>query len=156
MITVKEDGTDIRIIDDNGLTSHFDWRDDNYILAFSEQPSAGRRFYLFEDREGGTIEPVGADVMKRDGHCTYLPGAEWILNDTYPDKNLQQSVFLHHVATGKNSTLTKLPSPKEYRGEWRCDTHPRFSPDGKLVVCDAPYEDQGRQLYLMDISSIVG
>ncbi|MEZ6047527.1 MAG: hypothetical protein R3C11_18495 [Planctomycetaceae bacterium] len=155
MFTANPDGTDLRIIDDNGLTSHFDWRDPDHILAFSKH-EAGPRFYLFEDKVGGEITPVGVDVMPVDGHCTYLPDTDWILNDTYPDKNRMQKPYLYHVPTGKKTELAQLHSPKEYTGEWRCDTHPRHSPDGKLIIVDSPYKDQGRQLHLLDISSIVG
>jgi Tol biopolymer transport system component len=40
-------------------------------------------------------------------------------------------------------------------GVRRCDTHPRFSPDGKWVVIDSPHTS-GRQLHLIDIRNIVG
>jgi hypothetical protein len=49
----------------------------------------------------------------------------------------------------------KFAAPQPYRGEFRCDTHPRHSRDGKLVVIDAPESGSGRQLHLLDISSIV-
>ena len=26
-------------------------------------------------------------IMTGNGHCTYLPGNRWILNDTYPDRS---------------------------------------------------------------------
>ena len=84
MFTAAADGSDLRLIDANGLTSHFIWRDERYILAWSDQPSHGKRFYLFDDRGEESPEPVGPDVMLADGHCTYLPGNKWILNDTYP------------------------------------------------------------------------
>ena len=41
--------------------------------------------------------------------------------------------------------------PPEYAGEWRCDTHPRFSPDGRKVVIDSAHGGNGRQMYLIDI-----
>src|SRR4029079_650324 len=85
MLTATSAGKDLRVIDDNGLTSHFIGRDARHILAWSNQPSHAGRFYLFEDGGAGTIQPVGADAMKADGHCSYLPGNKWILNDTYPD-----------------------------------------------------------------------
>ena len=46
----------------------------------------------------------------------------------------------------------------KYRFDWegRVDTHPRFSPDGCNVVIDSPHDGAGRQLYLLDISGIVG
>ncbi|MEA3480168.1 MAG: hypothetical protein U9R60_18435 [Bacteroidota bacterium] len=155
MLTASANGEDIHIVDDYGKTSHFIWRDPLHILAWAGQASYGSRFYLFED---GTreVQIVGKDVMSRNGHCSYLPGNEWILNDTYPDKQRMQNVYLYHAATGKRVPLGHFYLPPEYKGEWRCDTHPRFSPDGKSVVIDSPHEGSGRQLYLIDISRIVG
>jgi len=156
MLTAAPDGSDVRVIDDNGMTSHFIWRDPHHILAYSNQKPHGRAFYVFEDRDGGKVEPVGTEVMKRDGHCSYLPGGEWILNDTYPDKNRNQMPFLYHRRTGKVVPLGYFHLPKEYAGEWRCDTHPRASRDGRLVVIDAPVKGQGRQLHLIDIGKLIG
>jgi len=155
MITANPDGSDVRIVDGNGYTSHFIWRDPTHILAWSDQPSHGRAFYLFED---GTdkVEAIGPDVMQQDGHCTYLPGHnnEWILNDTYPDEQRLQHPYLYHVLSGRKVELAAIHSPEQYTGEWRCDTHPRHSRDGKLVCFDSPHQDQGRQLHLVDISQI--
>ncbi len=155
MITANADGSDVRIVDGNGLTSHFIWRDPAHILAWSDQPSHGRAFYLFEDGTG-KVEVIGPGVMRQDGHCTYVPGNEWILNDSYPDDNRMQHVYLYHVPSGRKTTLAAIHSPEEYSGEWRCDTHPRHSRDGNLVCFDSPHEDQGRQLHLLDIGQIVG
>jgi hypothetical protein len=156
MFTAAADGSDVRLIDANGLTSHFIWRDERYMLAFSEQPSRGRRFYLFDDRGEHAPEPVGADVMLADGHCTYLPGNQWILNDTYPGRERLQNPYLYELATGRRVPLGHFHSPPEYTGEWRVDTHPRFSPDGKKVVIDSPHGGNGRQMYMIDITGIVG
>jgi len=155
MLTAAQDGSNVHIVDDNGLTSHFIWRDSQHILAFSEQPSHSRAFYLFEDGGSKKIEVVGHKAMRSDGHCSYLPGNEWILNDTYPDKDRKQQVYLYHVATGKKVPLGGFTLPPQYKGEWRCDTHPRFSPDGKSVVIDSPHGGNGRQMHLIDISGIV-
>jgi hypothetical protein len=157
MLTAAADGSDVRVIDPSGYTSHFIWRDPNHILAWSRADSHGDAFYLYEDRQGGKVEVVGEGVMTVNGHCTYLPGNEWILNDTYPQgQERHQNPYLYHVATGRRVPLGHFHLPKEYSGEWRCDTHPRFSPDGKLVCLDSPHTGEGRQLHLIDISGIVG
>lgn len=156
MLTAAADGSDIRIVDPSGYTSHFIWRDPQHILAWSRHESHGDAFYLYEDRTGGKVEVVGAGVMTKNGHCTYLPGNAWILNDTYPDKDRNQNVYLYEVATGRRVPLGSFRLPPEYAGEWRCDTHPRFSPDGRLVVIDSPHTGEGRQLFLIDIGGIVG
>ena len=155
MFTAGPDGGDIHVVDDYGHTSHFIWRDPEYILAWAYHPSHGNAFYLYKD---GTkeVDVVGEDVMTQNGHCSYLPGSEWILNDTYPSREREQEVYLYNVATGKKHTLGRFHTPPEYQGEWRCDTHPRFSPDSRSVVIDSPHGGSGRQMYLIDISKIVG
>jgi len=155
MLTARPDGSDICVVDDYGRTSHFIWRDPRHILAWAWHPSNGNAFYLYRDctRE---IEVVGKGAMTSNGHCTYLPGNEWILNDTYPDKQRRQHVYLYNVRTGRKVPLGAFVSPRQYSGEWRCDTHPRFSPDGRSVVIDSPHGGNGRQMYLIDISPIVG
>ncbi len=156
MLTAAMDGSDIRVVDPSGNTSHFIWRDPKHLLAWTRPKSKPAGFYLLEDKTGGTVQMVGQGVMTRNGHCTYLPGNEWILNDTYPDHQRKQHVYLYHVSTGKRISLGHFYSPPIYCGEWRVDTHPRFSPDGRSVVIDSPHIGDGRQLYLIDISGIVG
>jgi hypothetical protein len=154
MLTATPDGRDVRIVDPYGKTSHFIWRDPQHILAWSWHPSHGDAFYLYEDGSD-RVELVGKDIMTRNGHCTYLPGNTWILNDTYPDKDRKQHVYLYHVPTRRTVPLGDFFLPAQYAGEWRCDTHPRSSPDGRTVIIDSAHEGQGRQMYLIDISAIV-
>ena len=125
-----------------------------HILAWAFHPSHGNKFYLYQDKTD-RVEVVGPEVMTVNGHCTYLPGNRWILNDTYPDKQREQHPYLYDVASGKRVPLGHFRLPPEYTGEWRCDTHPRFSPDGRKVVIDSPHGGNGRQLYLIDIAALV-
>jgi hypothetical protein len=154
MLTAAPDGKDIRIVDPHGKTSHFIWRDPKHILAWAWHPSDGNAFYLYEDGTD-TVRTVGKGIMTRNGHCTYLPGNKWILNDAYPNRERKQHVYLYHVATGKTVALGRFYLAPQYKGEWRCDTHPRISPDGKSVIIDSPHGGDGRQMHLIDISGIV-
>ncbi len=154
MFTCNLDGSDLYVLDPYGRTSHFIWRDPTHILAWSWHPKLGSGFVLYTDKTP-QVELVGKGVMTKNGHNTYLPDPNWILNDTYPDRQRRQHPYLYHVPTGKRFWLGHFRSPPEYRGEWRCDTHPRFSPDGKRVVIDSPHGGNGRQLHLIDISAIV-
>jgi len=156
LLTAAKDGSDIRVVDHSGRTSHFIWRDPRHILVWSWHKSHGSAFYLFEDRTDGKVQIVGKGVMTQNGHCSYLPGKQWILGDTYPQGSRRlQNPYLYHVVTGRRVPLGHFHLPPEYRGEWRCDTHPRFSPDGRSVVIDSPHTGEGRQLHLIDISRIV-
>ena len=153
MMTANSNGSDVHIVDDNGLTSHFIWRDEKHILAWSNPQDRGPAFYLFEDRSD-KVEVVGRKAMPADGHCNYLPGGEWVVNDTYPDKNRHQEVYLYHPGRNQRISLGKFLSPTAYTGEWRCDTHPRVSRRGGMLVIDSPHLDQGRQLHLLEIDAI--
>lgn len=158
MLTATHDGKDVHIIDPYGKTSHFVWRDPSHILAWTWHPSHGEKFYVLEDKTN-KAEVVGKDVMTRNGHCTYVPergkpGTKWILNDAYPDKQRMQPLYLYEVATERVVDLGKYLSPPEYKGEWRCDLHPRSSVDGRKVVIDSTHEGKGRQMYLVEIEGL--
>ncbi len=158
-ITANSDGSDVRIVCPNGYTSHFIWRDSKSILAQSRywDGNDGWGNFLFEDVDGGgDVREVGRGVLDPSGHISYLPGGKWILNDTYPKtRDRIQTPHLYEVASGNRIDFAKLHLPAAYAVEWRVDTHPRFSPEGKLVCVDAPVVGQGRQLHLIDISDIV-
>ena len=153
MFTANRDLKDLYVLDPHGKTSHFIWRDPKHVLAWAYHPSHGEKFYLYTDKTVN-VEVVGPEVMTVNGHCTYLPGNRWILNDTYPDKARLQHVYVYDTTNGRRVPLGDFLSPPEYTGEWRCDTHPRFSPDGKKVIIDSPHQG-GRQMYLIDLSGIV-
>ncbi len=159
MITARPDGSDVRIVCPNGYTSHFIWRDNKHILAQSRHDDGNQNWgnFLFEDIDGGgDVREIGRGVMNANGHISYLPGNEWILNDTYPKgKARMQTPHLYHVATNRRVDLGSFHLPAVYKGEWRVDTHPRFSHDGKLVCIDAPHENEGRQMHLIDISKLI-
>lgn len=156
MFTCNADGSELFLIDPYGGTSHFVWRDTKHIAAWAWHPLRDERFYLFKDKTN-QVEPIAPDVMTQNGHNTYLPIANnrWILNDTYPDKERQQHPYLYDTKTGRQHWLGHFHAPPEYVGEWRCDTHPRYSRDGKQVVIDSTHGGNGRQMYLLDISRII-
>ena len=107
--------------------------------------------------EDGTrnAENIGKQAMPTDGHCNCLPDSDWIVNDTYPDVDRMQEIYLYYPEKNARISLGKFLSPAPYTGEWRCDTHPRISRDGTKIVFDSPYGDEGRQLHLIDIGKIV-
>ncbi|MGH9658827.1 MAG: TolB family protein [Bryobacteraceae bacterium] len=154
MFTANPDGSGLYVLDPYGRTSHFIWRGSRHVVAWANHPSHGNKFYEYEDRTEN-VRVVAPDVMTENGHNTYLPGDRWILNDTYPDKQRLQHPYLYDTQTGRRHPLGHFLSPPEYTGEWRCDTHPRFSPDGRKVVIDSPHNG-GRQMYLIDIGAIAG
>ena len=155
MLTADIDGRNRYVLDPSGHTSHFIWKNDSEVTMWTRPAGMPWGFYRFTDRTEQVVA-VGHDKMPTNGHNTYLGGrySDWILNDTYPDRTSRQTVYLYHVPSGRRVDLGHFPSPKRYRGEWRCDTHPRSSADGTQVAIDSPHRG-GRQVYLLDIQEVL-
>lgn len=151
MFTANTDGSDLNIVADHGMVSHFVWRDPSHILAWSREPDTGDAYYLYTD-QSEEKEIVGAEVFTRDGHCTYSPDRKWMLTDTYPDKNNLHHLYLYNLKDKRFIELAQIYRPKPGDNEWRCDLHPGWSRDGKTIAIDAMYLDGKRQVHLLDVS----
>jgi hypothetical protein len=141
MFTANADGSRLHLLIAGGRVSHFVWRDPNHILAYAGYGAEARiwRFQVFEYCTNRSEVVEG--MLETDGHCTYLAGNRWVLCDTYPDKDRDQNLYLLELAARQRSPLGRFSSPARYTGEWRCDLHPRSSPDGKLVAIQAQSDD---------------
>ncbi|MBK6283744.1 MAG: hypothetical protein IPF54_14805 [Draconibacterium sp.] len=149
-------GKKINLVDPSNYTSHFIWKNKTQITAWTKQPSHGNGFYIFTDGEPDKTHVLNQKKMPVNGHNTYLPNFQnWILNDSYPDQYRFQHVYLYNTENDTRIPLGDFYAPETYKGEWRCDTHPRSGNNGKIVCIDCPVENKGRQLILMDISKIV-
>lgn len=67
----------------------------------------------------------------------------------------EQSLLLSLADADRIVLLGRLHLPREYAGEWRCDMHPRCSPDGRSAIIDSPHGGNGRQMHLVDTSGVV-
>ena len=155
--TGNTDGGDLYMLTDSGYFSHFIWKTDDIITAHAAPKRGDKRaFYEFTD-ETNKARLIGEEKMDRNGHNTYVPGTnqEWILNDTYPDDNREQTLYIYHVPSDRKVVLGKFYEPPQFDGEWRCDLHPKCN-DGKHVIFDSTHEGDTRQMYMVDISSVVG
>ena len=153
MFTANPDGSDIRLLGHEGMVSHFDWRDEDHILAWSTH-NGENHYHLYSDGSG-RIDVVGEDVFDQDGHCSYSPDRRWILTDTYPDQvEHKRTLILYDPARNRRVDIGRFYSDPAITGEFRCDLHPRWSRDGKKVCFDSIHEGE-RQIYLVDVSEVV-
>ncbi len=153
LFTANPDGSEIRLIADHDMTSHFDWRDERYILAWARQHDLGDFYYLF-DEQTNAREIVGRGVLTTDGHCSYSPDRQWILTDTYPDRERKRTLLLYRPADRRRIDIGRFYAPPELDGEIRCDLHPRWNRDGTQVCFDSVHEGH-RQMYVIDVAHLV-
>lgn len=154
MFTANPDGSELNIVADTDMVSHFIWRDPKHILAWAHEPELKNRFWYYTD-QSDEKEVIGEGVLGRDGHCTYSPDGEWILTDSYPDKDRMQGLMLYRPSDNKLIHLGKFYLTRDASGEFRCDTHPRWSRDGRYVTIDSMHMGDTRQIYLIDVGDIV-
>jgi len=158
LVTIDTQGHNPYSLVHNGMCSHYDWRDDQHLLAFSRvrQSSTLRDgFHVFTDQTR-TFTTVAPQELGSDGHCSYSPDRQWIMNDTYPDETdgcrslmLIRAADLHIIDVGR------FYGPFPDRVENRCDLHPRWNRDGRQICIDSVHEGR-RAMYIMDVSEITG
>ena len=154
LLTANVDGSDLCCLADDGMVSHFDWRDPEHLLVWARHEPEGTHFFLLKDRTD-EVEIIGEEVLTRDGHCSYSPDRRWIVSDTYPDANWNAGMLLYEPATDRRIDIGYFPQPQAlYKTPGiRCDLHPRWSRDGKYICIDSAHEDP-RQMYILDVSGI--
>ncbi|MCA9416192.1 MAG: hypothetical protein KC917_07975 [Candidatus Omnitrophica bacterium] len=155
MLTAKPDGSEIHVVADHDMVSHFIWKNPKQILAWSREPEIGDRFFLYTD-QSDEKEIIGEGFFKVHGHCTYSPDGEWVCSDTYPGKDNLHHLYLYRPRDSAHFELGRFFQPGEVRGKPnRCDLHPGWSRDGKRLCIDSMMSGT-RQLYLVDVSELTG
>ncbi|MEP0713020.1 hypothetical protein [Algoriphagus sp.] len=156
MITANVDGSDIYLLDPSGFTSHFIWKNSDQITAWTKPAGRKEAFYRFTDKTD-QVEIVGEYAMPVNGHNTYVPNTnyEWIINDSYPQgEDRLQILYLYHVTTNKKVVVGNFYEPAHFKGEWRCDLHPRVSQNGDYLIFDSTHEGGKRSMYKVEIGFI--
>ena len=154
LFTADPDGGKLALLEGSGTVSHYDWRDDGHILAWSRH-DGGRHFHLYDD-PSGAARVVGADTLTRDGHNSFSPDRQWLLTDSYPDaRRHERLLMLYHLESNTRFDVGRFHSDPALSGEIRCDLHPRWNRDGTLVCIDSTHEGE-RQMYIVDVSSLTG
>lgn len=153
MFTANIDGSDIYCLNDHDMTSHFDWRDDETVIAWAKRFNIGDRYFLFGDRSDkcdilgdAKLTPFG------DGHCTYMPDRQWLLTDSYPDGNGNRHLIVYNPSTDKLVELGAFYS-QPWPTPMRCDLHPRWSRDGSQVCFDSSHEGP-RRIYVVNVKDV--
>lgn len=143
LLTCNIDGSEMYNLSDDDFVSHCCWKNDYEILSYLEKKNKGKGYYLLTDKTN-LFTRLWPELVF-DGHPTYSVDKSFVVTDTYPDRKRMQSIYV-----AKQSIVNKVVcvfSPFKYKGNCRCDLHPRLSFDGKQVCFDASFEGK-RAVYI--------
>jgi hypothetical protein len=131
----------VELLMDDKAISHFCWiESDKMLLTFTEKCYFGTWRYGILDLNTKMFTVLkGAYVS--DGHPMMRPGDRTsFISDSYPDKKGNYFVFESGLKSNKKKVLHLFHSPKEFRGEVRCDLHPRWNHQGNVICIDVVVE----------------
>ncbi len=152
LITCNVDGTDMYVLNDDDMTSHCYWKDDEHIIAFENKKDGGAGYYLMRDKtqEYKHLWPQ----LSNDGHPSYCPTENnLVVTDSYPNRARVADVKLLKDTDpeGKEmKVIARVFAPFKYDNDTRCDLHPRWKRDGSAVCFDSVFEGH-RGLYVVNL-----
>jgi hypothetical protein len=148
LITCDLYGKNICILTTTGLVSHYTWKSDRELLITLYHENVGTNYYLIKDSSDERTK-IGDGLLQEDGHPSYSPNSSSILTDTYPDNYGEQRLLLY-TSEQNLIEIARFFSPTRFRGEMRCDLHPRWDRNGRNVCIDSAQEGT-RSLYVISL-----
>ncbi len=150
--TCNRDGSDVRrCFPDGWGGSHFNWLDGERLMVTANFENKVYSHVLFTVGKEDFAR-VGCGLLDFDGHGVFSDDGQWMATDTYPDKWNHRRLMVLRLSDQAVLPLGSFLVPEGYRGVyWRCDLHPRWRPDGKMLAFNSVHEGS-RQVYVMDVS----
>jgi hypothetical protein len=139
----------VQRIHDSGYFSHHVWVDDRRLFAYLKV-KGNTGFAIWSENEGW--KPVIKSLPSLDGHPSLMPFARKVIIDSYPDRLGRMRLYLGDYESNQPMKLLgTIMNEAAFRGALRCDLHPRYSQNNKMVVCDFPSKGVRRVLVLQGL-----
>ena len=166
VLTAGAGGEDLRCLIPWGhAPSHFDWlsRDELMITvsrpggAAGDQATGGDRLYVLlkDTPDGGWAARRalggGRDgVLVSEGHPSFSPDRSCFVFDGGADASGARPLRLYDMAGEREIELGRYYAAPQFKGDVRCDLHPRWNRSGTQASFDSVHEGS-RQVYVIDV-----
>ena len=148
----RDGGGVVRCFPDGWGGSHFNWLDGERMLVTAQYSGAVWSHVLFTVGKADYAR-LGRGLLDFDGHGVFSDDGRWLATDTYPDKLNERKLMVLDMANQAILPLGTYAVPEPYRGQyWRCDLHPRWSPDGRMLGFNSVHGGS-RQVYVIDAAA---
>jgi len=151
--TCNRDGSNVqRCFPDGWGGSHFNWLDGQRLLVTAKYNNAVYSHVLFTVGKSD-YQRIGRGLLDFDGHGVFSDDGRWMATDTYPDQLGERKLMVVRMSDQAILPLGTFFVPEMYREQYsRCDLHPRWRPDGKMLAFNSVHEGS-RQVYVIDITA---
>ncbi len=149
IFTVGLDGNNLYLLTNSGHASHYCWDGDEHIICYSSPEAKKTQIYRYKDQTQ-EYEPLLDTQVTRDTHMSLASDKHSLLVDSYPDKYRLQSLALCDIRFDTGHNIAAFYAPLSFRGEIRCDLHPRFDPSCRKVIVDHVHKGN-RVLNVLDL-----
>lgn len=138
-----------------GHVSHHCWLDDERMIVFATEPLSGTGYYIYDARGSNPPQAIGGRHLREDGHPSMSPVHPGLMiTDTYPDELAEQHVIGFELQSERLERVATFFSPMRFRGERRCDLHPRWSRSGTQIAIDSAHLGE-RRICVIDLQALV-
>lgn len=139
----------LHLIHENKMISHYSWLNNHEIICFCSSDEISNRYFVINIK---TKDYKALDFMPHeDGHPTISPNKKWVLTDTYPDKCGYSKIYITNLQKKKTYWILSVFQPLKFRGQMRCDLHPRWDRINSYISFDSCHNGY-RSFYLIKIN----
>ena len=151
--TVGIDGSDLRcVIPYAWNSSHFDWRTNDSLMVTSRFQGKNPWRHVLATDGAQDHRPILPDLLDTDGHGHFSSDGRWMVSDSYPHgAGRMQSFYLVDVDNDRGYEAARFHEPPQYKGDWRCDLHPRWNRDNTQICIDSTHSGT-RQVYVVSLN----
>ncbi len=150
MWTCGVNGKELHLITDyKNKVSHFEWISPEELMITAKYQT-NQYFHMICKDRSSQKRKIAPDILYWNGHPAKHPKLNLIATDTYViDGN--RHLYLVDLETEEVKEIARFKNPWGIRGDYRCDPHPRWHPNGKKLSFDGLTEkDYGRQVFCID------
>lgn len=144
LITANRDGSDMYLLSDYGLQSHYWWMNNEEIIFFSDGKELDDcrgwyNTYVLKDKthDGYMYADGYFDI---DHHMSFNNSQSVMLTDTYPRPDGYKRLKLYSPEKDTCVTLGYFRELENVCSDVRCDLHPRWSRRGDSITFDSVHE----------------
>ena len=152
LFVANSDGSNLRVVVESRLVSHYAWLGADHILCFSWLRGSGPGYYVYS-LDDDSVCDFTCGSLTEDGHPGFFPDQQALITDTYPDRLGERHLLKYDKRCGQITELASYYSPFHMRGELRCDLHPRLDRSGTRVSVDTGHAGL-REIRILDLTNV--